>query len=186
MAAVDETQGVGRFSREPGHVHIEEAVQDDTYPDFLSGLPLDAGFRSLAVVHEAAGDVPVALRESADRLHHEDSRPVREDDLGDAADHRRVDRPLDERIDIGPFEHGIPTDPFLRVMVEAWRALLDAILAEVHEAVRIRREGQGLAGSREPESPAVPHQVNLAVRLDENVFAIGFLAHPPNDAPSPY
>jgi hypothetical protein len=71
-------------------------------------------------------------------------------------------------------------------MVEAGRALHDPILAEVHDAVRIRREGQYLAGSGESESPAVPHQVNLSVRLDEDMFAGGFLAHPPNDAPSPY
>src|SRR5437762_754010 len=171
VAAVDEAQRVGGLAGKTRHVDVDETIEGHVRTDLLFGLSHDPRLRPFAIVHEPAWDVPIPFREPADRFDHEDPRSLRNHDLGDAPDHRGVDRPLDERIDIGPLEDGIATHPFLRVMVEPGRPLLHLVGAEIHRAVRIGPEGELLARPGEPKGAAIPDQVDLSVRLDEDMFA---------------
>src|SRR5438046_3022057 len=129
MTFVYETQRVRGFSRKTRDVDIEETVERDFGPDLFHRFPLRSGLRPLSVVHEAAGDVPVPFRISSNRLHPQHTRSLREDDFGDATDHRRVDGALYERVDVRPFEHGVPSHPLFRLMVEPRGALDDTLLA---------------------------------------------------------
>src|SRR5437879_5514563 len=183
MTLVHETQRIFRFSRKTRDVDIEETVERDFGPDHLHRFPLRSGLRPLPVVHEAAGDVPVPFRISSNRLHHQYTRSLREDDFGDATDHRRVDGALYERVDIRPFEHGVPSHPLFRVMVEPRSALHDTILAEVHDAIRIRPEWKALVGPRESVLAAFPDEEDLTVRLDEHVPAAPLLGHSSQPCP---
>src|SRR5207249_926335 len=183
MTLVHEAQRVRRFSRKTGDVDIEETVERDLRPDLLHRFPLHSGLRPLPVVHETAGDVPVPFRISSNRLHHQHTRSLREDDFGDATDHRRVDGALYERVDVRPFEHGVPSHPLFRVMVEPRGALEHTILAEVHDAIRIRPEWKALVGSRESVLAAFPDEEDLTVRLDEHVPAVPLLGHSSQPCP---
>src|SRR3989475_11162933 len=116
MALVDETKRGRGLPREAGDVDVEEAVEDDPDADLLPSLSLDRGLRALPVVHEAAGHVPVALRETADGLHHQDPRPLGQDDLRHTADERRVDRALRELVEAAPPEDPARPGPPFRVM----------------------------------------------------------------------
>src|SRR5437879_8073113 len=118
MALVDEPERVRGLPRETGDVDVQEAVEDDPDADLLPRLSLDCGLGALPVVHEAAGHVPVALRETADGLHHQDPRPLGQDDLRHTADERRVDRALHERVDVAPLEDRVPPEPLFRMMVD--------------------------------------------------------------------
>src|SRR5437870_9745884 len=169
MTLVHEAQRVRRLSRKTRDVDIEETVERDLGPDLLHRFPLRSGLRPLPVVHETAGDVPVPFRISSNRLHHQHTRSLREDDFGDATDHRRVDGALYERVDVRPFEHAVPSYPLFRVIVEPRGPLELTILAEVHDAVRIRPEWKALVGPRASVLAAVPAQADLTVLLDEHV-----------------
>src|SRR5436853_871362 len=149
MTLVHEAQRVRRFSRKTRDVDIEETVERDFGPDLLHRFPLRSCLRPLPVVHEAAGDVPVPFRKSSNRLHHQHTRSLREDDFVDATDHRRVDGALYERVDVRPFEHGVPSHPLFREMVEPRGALQHTILAAVYDAGRIRPDWKALVGPRE-------------------------------------
>src|SRR5437870_2363315 len=183
MALVHEAQRVRRFSRKTRDVDIEETVERDLGPNLLHRFPLRSGLRPLPVVHEAAGDVPVPFRIPSNRLHHQHTRSLRQDDFGDATDHRRVDGALYERVDVRPFEHGVPSHPLFRVMVEPRGALQHTILAEVHDAVRIRPEWKALVGPRESVLAAFPDEEDLTVRLDEHVPAAPLLGHSSQPCP---
>src|SRR5437870_7759270 len=183
MTLVHEAQRVRRFSRKTRDVDIEETVERDFGPDLLHRFPLRSGLRPLPVVHEAAGDVPVPFRISSNRLHHQYTRSLREDDFGDATDHRRVDGALHEWVDIRPFEHGVPSHPLFRLMAEPRSALHDTILAEVHDAIRIRPEWKALVGPRESVLAAFPDEEDLTVRLDEHVPAAPLLGHSSQPCP---
>src|SRR5712691_9636394 len=104
MALVDETERVRGLAREAGDVDVQETVEDDSDADLLPRLSLDRGLRALPVVHETAGNVPVALRETADGLHHQDPRPRGQDHLRHTPDQGCVDRALHERVDVAPLE----------------------------------------------------------------------------------
>ena len=77
MAFVHEAERVRGLAREPGDVDVQEPVEDDVHPDLLFRLAFHADLGALPVVHESARDVPVAFRETADRLDHQDARPLR-------------------------------------------------------------------------------------------------------------
>src|SRR5206468_6083107 len=95
----------------------------------------------------------------------------------------RVDGALNERVDVRPFEHGVPSHPLFRVMVEPRGALQHTILAEVHDAIRIRPEWKALVGSRESVLAAFPDEEDLTVRLDEHVPAVPLLGHSSKPCP---
>src|SRR6266705_1074662 len=177
VAPVHEPEGVGRLARKPRDEDVQQSVEADVDADLLLRLPLHPGLGALAVVHEAAGDVPMALRESPDRLDHQHARTLRQDDLGHAPDHRSVDRPLDELIDVRPLEDCVAPQPLLRVMVEDRLPLHDAVLAEVHPAVRLRGERQPFVRTREPKGTAVPDEVHLSVRLHVDEVAAPLAGH---------
>src|SRR5205807_4682882 len=183
MTLVHEAQRVRRFSRKTRDVDIEETVEPDFGPDLLHRFPLRSGLRPFPVVHEAAGNVPVPFRISSNRLHHQHTRSLREDDFGDATDHRRVDGALHEWVDVRPFEHGVPSHPLFRMMVEPRGALQHTILAEVHDAIRIRPEWKALVGPWESVLAAFPDEENLTVRLDEHVPAAPLLGHSSQPCP---
>src|SRR6266508_1861977 len=185
VAPVYESERVGRLAREPRDEDVQQSVEADVDADLLLRLPLHANLGALAVIHEATRDVPMALREPPDRLDHQHARALRQDDLGHAPDHRRVDRPLDERIDVRPLEDGVTAEPLLRVVVEDGLAPQYVVPAEVHHAVRLRPKGQPLPGMREAVLPAVPHEVHLPVRLDVQVFFRPPMGHPPLAGPQP-
>src|SRR6267143_338139 len=185
MTFVHETQRVRRLPRKSRHVDIQEAIEHNRGPDFLLRLPFRSCFGPLSIVHETAGDVPVPFRIAPHRLHHQYARSLREDDFGDTTDHRRVYGAFHQRIDVRPFEHGIPSHPLLRVMVEPRGALHDTILAEVHDAVRIRAEWKALLNPRETVLAAFPDEKDLPIRLDEHVPAAPFLGHSSQPCPWP-
>src|SRR3989442_14724325 len=118
MALVDEPERVRRLPRKAGDVDVEEAVEDDSNADLLPRLSLDRGLRALPVVHEAAGHVPVALRETADGLHHQDPRPFGQDDLRHTADERRVDLGGRRIIKKKTLEERVPPEALLPMMVD--------------------------------------------------------------------
>src|SRR5438093_308986 len=118
MAFVHEPERVRGLAREPGDVDVQEPVEDDVHTDLLFRLAFHADLGALPVVHESARDVPVAFRETADRLDHQDAQPLRQDDLGDASDHCRVDGTLHERVDIAPLENRVSAPPLLRMVIE--------------------------------------------------------------------
>ena len=53
----------------------------------------------------------------------------------------------------------------------------DAVLAEVHHAIRLRRKWERLADAGEPELAPIANEVDLAVRLDEDVVAARLPTH---------
>src|SRR2546422_2149982 len=177
MALVDETERVRGLPRETGDVDVEEAVEDDSDADLLPRLSLDRGLRALPVVHEAAGHVPMALRETADGLHHQDPRPFGQDDLRHTADERRVDRALHERVDVAPLEDRVPPEPLFRMMVDQRFLAHDAVRTEVHHPVRLGWERKRLIHPRKPELPVITDEVDLSVRLDVRVLAVAPLRH---------
>src|SRR5437870_5723077 len=183
VALIHESQGVRRLAGEPGYVDVQEAVQSDAHANLLLRLALDADLGALAIVHESAGDVPISLRETADRLDHEHPRAVREDYLGDAANHRGIDRALHERVDIGPLENCIPTQPLFRVVIESRLLPQHAVGAEVHHAVRFSEKRQFFASAGKPQVPMIADEIDLAVRLDEEMFAACPLTHATGSMP---
>src|SRR5206468_8236062 len=132
---------------------------------------------SPAVTHEPAVHVPKPFPEPADRFDHQYPRPLRKDDLGDASDHRGVNRAFHEWVDIAPLEDRVPTQPLFRMVIQERLSPQDAVLAEVHHAIRLRRKWERLADAGEPELAPIANQVDLAVRLDGGVVAGGLPTH---------
>src|SRR5207249_3082421 len=104
------------------------------------------------------------FREPADRLDHQDARPLRQDDLGDASDHCRVDGTLHERVDIAPLENRVSAPPLLRMVIEPRLVPQDAIRAEIHHAGGFGRKREFLIRAGKPQGPSVPDELDLAVR----------------------
>src|SRR2546426_5553897 len=111
------------------------------------------------------------------------TRAVRKDHLGDAADHRRVNPALYERVDIGPLENRVPTQPLFRMVIEARLLPQHAVGAEVHYAVRFGGKRKFFADSGEPQVPMVVDEIDLAVRLDEEMVAACPLTHATGSMP---
>src|SRR5213593_2363321 len=171
VALVDEPERVRRLAREPGDVDVQEAVEGDVHPDLLFRLALHSDLGALAVVHESAGDVPIAFREPADRFDHQHPRPYREDDFRDASDHGGVDRSLHEGVDVTPLENRVSTEPLVRMVIEERLLPYHAVIAEVHHAIGLGRKWERLTDAGEPERATIANEVDLAVRLDEDVVA---------------
>src|SRR3989441_11044394 len=130
MALVDETERVRGLAWETGDVDVQETVEDDSDADLLARLSLNRGLRALPVVHETAGHVPVALRETADGLHHQDPRPLGQDDLRHTPDQRRVDLGGRRLIKKTPFEDRVPPEPLFRMIVDQRFLAHDAVRTE--------------------------------------------------------
>src|SRR5437667_1110470 len=177
MALVDEAKRVRGLPRETGDVDVQEAVEDNSDANLLPRLSLDRGLRALPVVHETAGHVPMALGETADGLHHQDPRPLGQDDLRHAADERRVDCALHQRVDVAPLEDRVPPEPLFRMMVDERFLAHDAVRTEVHYPVRLGWKRKRLIRAGKPELPVIADEVNLSVRLDVRVLAVAPLRH---------
>ena len=186
VALVHEPERVRWLAGEPGDVDVQKAIEDDVHPNLLFGLALHSDFGALAVVHESAGDVPIAFREPADRFDHQRPWPFREDNLRDASDHRGVDRSLHERVDVAPLENRVSTEPLVRMVIEQRLFPQDAVIAEVHHAVGLGPKRERLADAGEPERATITNEVDLAIRLDEDVVAVWLPTHAKASMPMRY
>src|SRR2546428_12221875 len=78
---------------------------------------------------------------------------------------------------MGPFETRIRPQPLFRMVIESRLLPQHAVGAEVHHAVRFRGKRKFFAGPGKTQVPMVVDEIDLAVRLDEEMVAACPLTH---------